>query len=472
MLIAISIKNWKSFKNQVSFTMEAGREKNHSETVVKLKKFRLNLLPISAIFGPNASGKSNFVKAFSFLQNLIVDPSKVFVSAEPFGFRLDPETKNQPTELGVDLWLNDGVYSYSLVLNKQKILNERLSFKNTSSEKILFQREDTKLTSGELLKKEISPDSIKFLTPFLQKNYTALSLLGGAQISEILPVFNWFKDSLRIITPNSISIAKLEKNSEDDLSVLGTGICSIRATPVSEELPEDIKRLSSGLPSGFVLNVRDPRRGALRITHEEENNGIKAEKLMTVHKNTQGAEELFSFTDESDGSLRLLDLKPAFEKLNSSNGSLTYVIDELDRSLHTKLTSHLIARYLEECNEDSRKQLIFTTHDVQLIDQELFRRDELWICERAEDGSSEMYPVTDFKDLRVDKDIQKSYLQGIMGGLPRLLASGAEHNENFLEPVYPETISCSLISFTNLREVEETPCQTPIKFSLSEIQPC
>nr|WP_304703094.1 AAA family ATPase [Turicimonas muris] len=220
------------------------------------------------------------------------------------------------------------------------------------------------------------------------------------------------------------------------------------------------------------MNVRDPRRGALRITHEEENNGIKAEKLMTVHKNTQGAEELFSFTDESDGSLRLLDLKPAFDKLNSSNGSLTYVIDELDRSLHTKLTSHLIARYLEECNEDSRKQLIFTTHDVQLIDQELFRRDELWICERAEDGSSEMYPVTDFKDLRVDKDIQKSYLQGIMGGLPRLLASGAEHNENFLEPVYPETISCSLISFTNLREVEETPCQTPIKFSLSETQPC
>ncbi|WP_304703083.1 AAA family ATPase [Turicimonas muris] len=143
MLIAISIKNWKSFKNQVSFTMEAGREKNHSETVVKLKKFRLNLLPISAIFGPNASGKSNFVKAFSFLQNLIVDPSKVFVSAEPFGFRLDPETKNQPTELGVDLWLNDGVYSYSLVLNKQKILNERLSFKNTSSEKILFQGHKT-----------------------------------------------------------------------------------------------------------------------------------------------------------------------------------------------------------------------------------------------------------------------------------------------------------------------------------------
>lgn len=472
MLIAISIKNWKSFKNQVSFTMEAGREKNHSETVVKLKKFRLNLLPIAAIFGPNASGKSNFVKAFSFLQNLIVDPNRVFLSTEPFGFRLDPETKNQPTELGVDLWLNDSVYSYSLVLNKQKILNERLSFKNTSSEKILFQREGAELTPGKLLKKEVSTDSIKFITPFLQKNYTALSLLGEAKIKKILPVYNWFRDSLRIITPDSISITKFEKNAEDDLSDLGTGICSIKATPFSEELPEDIRRLSSDLPSGSVLNVRDPRLGALRISREDENRGIKVEKLMAVHKNTQGDEELFSFTDESDGSLRLFDLKPAFDKLNSANETLTYVIDELDRSLHTKLTSHLIARYTEECNEDSRKQLIFTTHDVQLIDQGLFRRDELWICERAEDGSSELYAITDFKDLRVDKDIQKSYLQGIMGGLPRLLASGAEHNEKFLEPVYPETISCSFISFTNLREVEESPCQTPIKFSLSEIQPC
>ena len=110
--------------------------------------------------------------------------------------------------------------------------------------------------------------------------------------------------------------------------------------------------------------------------------------------------------------MRLFDLKPAFDKLNSANETLTYVIDELDRSLHTKLTSHLIARYTEECNEDSRKQLIFTTHDVQLIDQGLFRRDELWICERAEDGSSELYAITDFKDLRVDKDIQKVTCKG------------------------------------------------------------
>ncbi len=79
MVIAFSIKNWKSFRDEVSFTMEASKERNHSGTVAKFKKFRLNLLPVTGIFGPNASGKSNFVKALSFLQSLIVEPSRSFM---------------------------------------------------------------------------------------------------------------------------------------------------------------------------------------------------------------------------------------------------------------------------------------------------------------------------------------------------------------------------------------------------------
>ncbi|ANU65381.1 AAA family ATPase [Turicimonas muris] len=156
MLIAFSIKNWKSFRDEVCFTMEAGKERNHSDTVAKFNKFGLNLLPITGIFGPNASGKSNFVKALSFLQNLIVDPSRNFMSSEPDSFRLDPATKSEPTKFAVNLMLQNGIYSYAILFNRQKILEEKLSFQNTRTEKILFERKAERLTPGDSLKKDVS----------------------------------------------------------------------------------------------------------------------------------------------------------------------------------------------------------------------------------------------------------------------------------------------------------------------------
>lgn len=422
MLISISIKNWKSFKDEVTFTMEASREKNHSHTLARFNKFRLNLLPISSIFGPNASGKSNFVKAFSFIQNLVLDPSRGFGSAENYSFRLDFETKKQPTKLVFVLLLNGNIYTYTVIFNRQKLLEEVLSFRNTNTEKILFRRNGGRLILGAELRKEISEESIKFLTPFLEKNYPVLNLLGGAKIGKVVTVYNWFKNSLQIITPDSIPIHRFEKEGSfpEDLSVLGTGICSIKRTKFTGELPEELKRLSAGLPLDSVLSIRDPKYGALRISHEEEGGGIRIEKLLAVHKNDRGEEELFSFTEESDGSLRLFDLKPAFDKLNSSEEALTFVIDEIDRSLHTKLTFYLISRFLEKCNASSRRQLLFTTHDVQLMTQDLLRRDEIWLCDRGIDGSTNLYQIGNQTNLRIDKDIQKSYVLGKLGGLPKI----------------------------------------------------
>lgn len=424
MLISISIKNWKSFKDKIIFSMEAGRERNHSDTVAVNKKLRLNILPVSAIFGSNASGKSNFVKAFSFLKTLIVDPSRGFCSSDPYAFRLDSETKNQPTEITTELLLNDLVYSYSISFNRLKILEERLSVLNTSSEKVLFERNEETIHIGDSLKKEIPAGSLMFATSFLSQNYPALNLLGAAKdISHVPDVFNWFKDSLRIITPDSISVARLETQpqvNDKDLSFLRTGVCGIKKVPYRGELPDDLKRIFSEIKPNSGLLVRDPKLGALSVTQTEGE--LNVEKLLTIHKTKQGDDEFFSFSEESDGLIRLFDLMPAIDDLQSSSSHATYIIDEIDRSLHTLLTSYLLSRFLEKCDKSSRKQLIFTTHDVQLINQSLLRRDELWICERTLDGSSQLYPMTNFKELRIDKDIQKSYLEGRMGGIPRLFA--------------------------------------------------
>lgn len=402
--------------------------------MAKFKKFGLHLLPITGIFGPNASGKSNFVKSLSFLQSLIIEPNRNFIGSEPYGFRLDPTTKAEPTEFAVDLMLQNGIYSYAILFNQQKILEEKLSFQNTRTGKILFERKAERLTIGEPLKKDVYEDAIKFLTPFLRKNYPALNLLGAANIEIVVPVFNWFSDSLKIIRSDSPFISRLEKEEtsvEENLYKLGTGICSIKAVPCSQPLSKNFETVARSLSKDSFMTILDPKEGAIRISHTASG-GFKEEKLFAIHKNCHGEEELFSFTDESAGAKRLFNLIHMLDKSNSSDEPITFVIDDIDRSLHTKLTSSLIGQFLDGCNEGSRKQLIFTAHDVQLIEEDLLRRDEFWICDRASDDSTTLYPVTDFKGLGAKKDLQTTYLQGRLGGLPNLTASCARLNGSYL----------------------------------------
>ena len=126
------------------------------------------------------------------------------------------------------------------------------------------------------------------------------------------------------------------------------------------------------------------------------------------------------------------------KNLKRQDGSVTYFIDEFDRSLHPKLSEHLLNQYLDSCGAETRKQLIFTTQNALLVSQDLLRRDELWIANRESDGSTTLYPMTDFKELRLDKDIRKSYLEGRMGGTPNLPSYYSFRNLN-----------CSTVSHSN-----------------------
>lgn len=150
-------------------------------------------------------------------------------------------------------------------------------------------------------------------------------------------------------------------------------------------------------------------------------NEFKTRKLVTFHNTNDGSEEKFDMVDESDGSQRVIDLLPAFLTVSDRTSQKVFIIDELDRSLHTILTGQLLEAYLAEYGADSRTQVLFTTHDLLLMDQSLFRRDEMWLVERDRRSVSNLIPFSDFNtDIRYDKDIRKSYLQGRMGGIPNI----------------------------------------------------
>jgi uncharacterized protein len=147
---------------------------------------------------------------------------------------------------------------------------------------------------------------------------------------------------------------------------------------------------------------------------------------VTFHPKADGTEVKFEIRQESDGSQRVIDLLPAFLELSSQTAGKVFIIDEVDRSLHTLLTRRLLDAYLASCSTETRTQLLFTTHDVLLMDQQLLRRDEMWVAERDANGASSLLSISEYKDVRYDKDIRKSYLQGRLGGVPRiLLTAGA-----------------------------------------------
>ena len=142
--------------------------------------------------------------------------------------------------------------------------------------------------------------------------------------------------------------------------------------------------------------------------------------MVSYHSCDDGSEIEFDLKDESDGTNRILDLLPAFLAMSKSSLQRVYFIDELDRSLHSQLTRYLLEVYLQSIRKGGANQLLVVTHDTLLMDQNLFRRDEIWLAERNQQGETQLASLQEQKSIRYDKDVRRSYLQGSLGGAPRL----------------------------------------------------
>jgi hypothetical protein len=254
------------------------------------------------------------------------------------------------------------------------------------------------------------------------------------------PVYDWFKDTLELIAPDSRFEPfehfldeghPLYSTMNEMLPQLDTGISHLGGEEIPFEnipFPESFKsKLQEDVKEGMTIRfLASPTNERFIITRKAGE--LVAKKLVTFHSRSDGTEAKFDIRQESDGSQRVIDLLPAFLEVSATSSKKVYVIDEVDRSLHSLLTRQLIEAYLANCSTDSRAQLLITTHDVLLMDQGLFRRDEMWVAERNRKGSSELLSFSDYKDVRYDKDIRKSYLQGRLGGVPRILLSNALTN--------------------------------------------
>ena len=428
MLLRFTLENWMSFRDPATFSMIASKERQHGDRLPTIPKYATRVLPIAAIYGGNASGKTNFFKALAFARTLIVRGTlpDAPIPVEPF--RLDAQAAGHPVRFAFELLIGDDIYAYTMAVTRRAVVEERLVLLRAQSEELLFDR-----GAGEprFAKRFERDPACQYAFRGTRDNQLFLTNSVSQRLDAFRPVHDWFRDTLELIAPDArfgpiehamTEGAPLLEYLNSTLPTLDTGIARIAGEEVpldTVQWPDGMQRhLQETLPDGAHVRLLTPKGEHLLITRHA--GALQVRKLVTYHQRADGPSEKFDLPLESDGSRRLIDLLPALLDLITPGSTRVYVIDEIDRSLHTLIARRLLETHLAACGAASRSQLLVTTHDVLLMDQSLLRRDEMWVAERDAAGASTLTSFSEYKDVRYDKDLRKSYLQGRLGGVPRL----------------------------------------------------
>ncbi len=442
MLISFSFGNFLSFRDKMVLSMDPSKSTRFNNHLISASKGGLNLLKCAVIYGANASGKSNLVKAFAFFKFFVTVGTKNEKSKiPPVFFLLDEKSKNFPSRFEIEIKLKNKSYAYGFTFVNAVFKEEWLYDISTKSEKLIFFRKTNDQGQTFIDFKNIkfkSPEEKKFLDftakgtrgnlLFLTEciNRNVLNNVPGIEV--IKNVYDWIANDLKIIFPDSkykgiefeLMDNKNVKNSyEELLKRFDTYIDSINMVEVNfddelRDIPDEVKnkiRDDIEINTSAIISSSDHTTYFIK---KESSGNIRAHKLITQHKISKTEIVDFEVSDESDGTQRILDFIPMI--LDFKNSQRTFIIDELDRSLHTNLSYEIINLLLNEFTQ-SKSQIILTTHDTGLLSQELLRKDEIWFVKRGKNKSSELYSLDEFKP-RFDKDIRKDYLDGRYGAIP------------------------------------------------------
>ncbi len=445
MLIQFSVTNFRSFYKKTTFSMLAGSDTTSLPSHVYRKIEDTPLLRAAAIYGANASGKSNLVAAMAWSKNFIL-LGNASPALQPF--RLDKECLSSPSEFEYIFYTNDTCYTYGFVVDSQKVHKEWLYAATNSGEETLYERETladgtVRVTLGETAKShaeeaqflhflaQITRREQLFLTKAILEKNEKMRLYEEAE--------SWFGDSLLIVgaeqefLPIDMLIgfsAKFQEQLGRSLKDFGLDISFVRigAEPLrnSELIPLDIREkiLANPPPKKSVQSVPATATSPRCVILRENSDDLFIGKILTHRENRQGEDVRFELEDESDGTQRLMALYPLLlflrgDLLEGGDHSRVVVIDELDRRLHTLLSQQFVKRGLGDSNDPLPTQLIFTTHDTNLLDLKLLRSDEIWFVEKDDFGATQISSLVEY-NYPEGVNIEKGYLQGRFGGVPYL----------------------------------------------------
>lgn len=444
MLLRFAVKNLLSFKEETEFNLLPGRISRLSHH--KYTKLGAEALKLSAVYGANGAGKSNLIKAISHLRNLVVN-GKIPVELNQQKFKLSQKSKTDHTYFGIEFIKSDKPFYYSIKINEGLIIEEELCFSGLGSkeDELIFHRkwdgnkshidfykgfEDSheNITLRSVIEKDLIKSDVTLIN--------LLSTLSSDSFKDVKDASKWFVENLEVIYPHtrpSVLVERIDKESGlkefaiDIMRSFQTGIANLKTETKSiqeffgvdnqKEVDEITAELKKNPDKALLMENRNSKE---QIYVVNENDKIVSKRLLFEHKGEKNESVAFTFDEESDGTRRLLEYVPAVKQVISKDK--VFIIDEIERSIHPLIIKELVAKFSRD--EKSEGQLIFSTHESNLLDQEIFRQDEIWFVEKNKIGASEFYPLSEFK-IEGQKEhhtinIQKGYLNGRYGAIPFL----------------------------------------------------
>lgn len=420
MLIQFSVENFRSIREEQTLSMVKNSSNEMPENYMDPQALKVpNLLKTAVIYGANASGKSSLIRALLHMRNIIEDSfnKKINeeIAVEPFLF--DSAWKDEPTTFSADFIVNFSDkdeeknpvrVEYGFSVSKFLVYEEWLSVYPNGREQAWFHRIYDEESDSYIWRKESSyfKGSKEVWKKNTRKDQLFLSTAVQLNSEQLKPIYDWFEDNLRVLDSDRIDNEFTKKVCMDEnakkliVSFLQQADIDVEDIIIKKN-KLTIDRLQDDLPEDFKKHI-------LKNQHEILD-------AYFVHLDELGNRVLINVDDESEGTQKLFEFAaPLFDVIFKG---FTFIVDELNKSLHSDLVRFLVKIFNSPANFNGA-QLIITTHETSVLRKDLLRRDQIWFCEKNKAKVTSLYPLTDFSPHKDREDLEESYLAGRYGGKP------------------------------------------------------
>lgn len=434
MLIQYEVENYRSIRDRQTLSLVASNYyQEQPESLIKPKLPGLagvDLLPVEVIMGANASGKSALFHSLFVLRGMVLNS---FTNPAGHGLEYDPfllsaETPSLPTSFGLVFTSRDVRYEYDLSYVGDHIVHEALSAYPKGRERKLFVRSWNE--REKKVKLNLNTRYVKLpkdLSDMLRSDVLFLSFASRLNLESLKPVVEWFDkghlfvmnwsiDGPKIHPGKAFSLIEQSGDARDKQQFIGLlkdadfGIKDVRVVEEDKPLPDKLKDIFN--PVVFEQMKEEPQKTA-----------------KFAHSAGDYAEVEFELREESAGTKRFFEIAPGLLAA-LKNGGLVF-IDELDASLHPVLLKELISLFRDKSSNPHGAQLVFSAHDVTLLDEGFLRRDEIWLTEKDQSGGTFLYPLSDYSP-RNDESLMAGYLVGRYGGVPVIPEPMSNFGESYM----------------------------------------
>ncbi|MDP2697570.1 ATP/GTP-binding protein [Thalassospira sp.] len=410
MILRFSVQNYLSFDEEQEISFIASKLRDRDDGLIDLEHISSGLqgLPVAVVYGANASGKSNLLRALSTMRQLVLFSHSSSGPGQGItrkAFALRGACQNEETKFSIDFVLNNVRYHYGFSFDDEMYREEWLHFYPEGSRRVLFEREaGAPVKFGPSFKGEK-----KILESLMRENSLFVSVAAQNNQDILGDVFKFFdRISIELELDGKLGIAKIKRGDREFdersikfLKLIGAGIVGFR-----RKNPDESEHFSM---FSQILKHQSNFSKILREQYE------KFQDLELGHEGKGGEIFYFNIDDESAGTRKIVDILSQIFSVLDRGGFVA--IDEIDISVHSQATEAIVALFANKATNPNGAQLLATTHDTNLMASDILRRDEIWLVEKNPEGMSELFPLTDIRTRKQD-NIEKGYLEGRYGAVP------------------------------------------------------